>query len=307
MKKPIAVVGAASSIGIRPYQHGAQRKLDQTASVLRTEGLVERLDARDLGDVVAPPYRDYMRPASRPRNEESLVSYSRDLARRVATASEDGAFVVVVGGDCSVVLGSLLGIRATTEEPVALAYIDGHADFASPRESITGSAASMCLAMAVGRGDTPLARLRDDGPLVSPEHVALVGRRDHDQMWYGHKALRKSAILDLACDEVHRRGSSATAALCLERLAIPRGGFWIHVDADILDPSELAAVDSPEPNGLTIEQLTDLLRPLVEHPHARGMELTIYDPELDPNRDGARRLTAMLEEVLAPAEVAMAL
>ena len=167
MKKPIAVVGAASSIGIRPYQHGAQRKLDQTASVLRAEGLVARLDARDLGDVVAPPYRDFMRPGSRPRNEESHVSYSRELARRVADASEEVAFVVVVGGDCRVVLGSLLGIRATTDEPVALAYIDGHADFASPRESITGSAASMCLAMAVGRGDTPICWPRRAGRLRS--------------------------------------------------------------------------------------------------------------------------------------------
>lgn len=304
MRRQVAVVGAASSIGIRPYQHGAQRKLDQTPAVLRGEDLIARLDARDLGDVVAPPYRDYMRHASRPRNEESLISYSRELARRVATASRDGSFVLVIGGDCSVILGSLLGIRATTDAPVALAYLDGHADFASPRESITGSAASMCLAMAVGRGDTPLARLRDDGPLVAPEHVALVGRRDHDQMWYGHKALRKSAILDLSGIEVQKLGPSASAALCLERVSVPEGGFWIHVDADILDPSELAAVDSPEPNGLTLAQLSDLLRPLVEHPQARGMELTIYDPELDPTRDGARRLASMLEEVLAPAVAA---
>jgi arginase len=75
-------------------------------------------------------------------------------------------------------------------------------------------------------------------------------------------------------------------------------GFWIHVDADVLDPQVMPAVDSPEPGGPGIAELAALLAPLVGHPRARGMQLTIYDPALDPDRSYAGRLVALLETLL---------
>ena len=75
-------------------------------------------------------------------------------------------------------------------------------------------------------------------------------------------------------------------------------GFWIHVDADVLDPTVLPAVDSPEPNGLTLDELAELLAPLVRHPAALGLELTIYDRALDPGRTSAARLVDLLGRVL---------
>jgi hypothetical protein len=59
----IAIVGAPSSIGIRTYDSGEPRQLDRTRGVLRELGLVQRLGADDLGDVIPPAYRDYIRPA----------------------------------------------------------------------------------------------------------------------------------------------------------------------------------------------------------------------------------------------------
>jgi arginase len=299
MNRPVALVGAPSSIGIRPYDDGRARRLDLAPRALRDRGLVERLGARDHGDVRPPPYVDFQRPGRRPRNEPGVAAYSRALAERVASASQGDSFVLLLGGDCSVVLGSLLGLRPRGGPPVGLAYVDGHADFATPEESRTGSAASMCLALAVGRGDTPLARLSAEGPLVRAEDTVLIGRRDHAEPWYGHDALRAAPLLDLPDEAVRERGLDGTARATLERLGSLEGGFWIHVDADVLDPIDLPAVDSPEPGGLRLSELRDLLRPLVHHPRARGMELTIYDPELDPQRVGAVRLTTLLEEVLA--------
>jgi arginase len=260
---------------------------------------VERLGARDHGDVLPPPYVDFQRPGRRPRNEPGVAAYSQALAERVASASHGDAFVLLLGGDRSVVLGSLLGLRPRGGPRVGLAYVDDHADFATPEESRTGSAASMCLALAVGRGDTPLARLSVEGPLVRAEDTVLIGRRDHVEPWYGHNALKAAPLLDLPDEAVRGRGLDGPARTTLERLSPLEGGFWIHVDVDVLDPVDLPAVDSPEPGGLCLSELRDLLRPLVHHPRARGMELTIYDPELDPRRTGAVRLTTLLEEVLA--------
>ncbi|MDP9177090.1 MAG: arginase family protein [Gemmatimonadota bacterium] len=302
MDRPIAIVGAPSSIGIRPYDEGGMRRLDLAPGVLRDRGIETRLGARDLGDVVPPPYRDFVRPPGRPRNENDVANYSRELAAKVRAGAHDGSFVLVLGGDCSIVLGGLLGARRPGGLPVGLVYVDAHGDFATPEESATGSAASMCLALATGRGDTPLARLGGETPLARPEDVVIIGRRDDAEPYYGQDALRASAILDLPHDAVRERGTAEIAQATLERLTrSDLAGFWIHVDADVLDPSVMPAVDSPEPNGLSLDELAELLTPLARHPKAVGLEVTIYDPALDPDRSSAARLVTLLERVLGQA------
>ena len=79
-------------------------------------------------------------------------------------------------------------------------------------------------------------------------------------------------------------------------------GFWIHLDADVLNPAVMPAVDSPEPGGPMPDELVDLLSPLVNHPRALGLDLTIYDPALDPDRSCARQLVSLLEALLGAPE-----
>ena len=298
MPRTIAIVGAPSSIGIKPYDDGTMRRLDLAPAALREQGLAARLGARDRGDVAPPPYRDFVRPPAKPRNEDLVERYSRDLAQHVA-AADDGAFLVVLGGDCSIVLGCLSGVRRKRAR-VGLVYVDAHADFATPELSRTGSAASMCLALAVGRGDSTLARLDGEQPLARPDDLVLVGRRDDaDTPWYGQDVLRAGPMLDLTHATIRDRGIADVAALALERVTRPGiDGFWIHVDADVLDPDEVPAVDSPEPGGLLLDELSELLTPLIRHPDAIGLELTIYDPQLDPDRTSAARLANLLERAI---------
>jgi arginase len=302
MAREIAVVGAPSSIGIRPYDDGVMRHLDRAPDVLRERGLIDRLGATDLGDVTPPPYRDYVRPPNRARNEDEVLRYSRALAERVTSATAHGRFGLVLGGDCSIVLGCLLGARRTAGDAVGLAYVDAHADFATPEESLTGSVASMCLGLATGRGHTPLARLAGRAPLVEGKHIALVGRRDATDGWYGHAALAASPILDLPHSDAVTQDFGYLAAASLTRIASPDvRGFWIQVDADVLNPAIMPAVDSPEPGGPTAEELVQLLTPLVRHPRALGLSVTIYDPALDPDRSCARQLVSLLDTVFAAA------
>jgi arginase len=302
MNRPLSILGAPSSIGIRPYDDGGVRRLDLAPRVLRDEGLVARVGARDLGDVTPPAYRDFERVVGRTRNEAEVAAYSRSLAAAVAGGARQG-FVLVVGGDCSIVLGCLLGAREAVGGRVGVAYVDAHADFATPVESYTGSAASMCLAQAVGRGDTPLARLAGGEPLVAAEDVVIIGRSDQNEDGrYGEAALRSLPVLDLSRDDVRKRGAGAIGRAAVDRLTRPGlDGFWIHVDADVIDPAVMPAVDSPEAGGLDLDELESVLRPLVSHPRALGMELTIYDPFLDPDGACADRLVALLERVLARA------
>ncbi|HET9226798.1 MAG TPA: arginase family protein [Thermoanaerobaculia bacterium] len=277
----IALLGAPSNLGLKPYDDGRPRSVSEAPRVYRELGLVERLGARDLGDVPVPPYTDFERPPGGTRHEAAISAFSRSLAEAI---TDD--FLLVLGGDCSILLGSLLGLRKRGR--VGLAFVDGHCDFALPSISVTGGAAGMDLALAVGRGGA-LSRLAET-PLLREEDAAVIARKDQeDEPYYGPHSLTRSAVLDLPAEGVET---------ALERLGRPElDGFWIHLDVDVLDPGLMPAVDSPEPGGLSFEGLARLLGPLVRHPKALGMEVTIYDPELDPDRVAGSRLVDLLVEV----------
>ena len=127
--------------------------------------------------------------------------------------------------------------------------------------------AGMDLALVTGRGDTPLAHryVEDDG-------VVTVGIRD------GCTPFRRADTADEVLAHLGDRD------------------FFVHVDADVLDPRFMPFVDSPEPDGLSPDELIALLAPLVWHPRARGMELTIYDPREDRDGRGAELLVTILEK-----------
>src|SRR5688500_9682850 len=291
MNRPIVIIGAPTSIGIKPYADGTQRRLDLAPGVLRREGVATIAD-RDAGDVFPGAYRDFTRPESGVRNTTEVAAYSHELAQRVAAAASDGSFVLLLGGDCSIILGALLGLRQAGHRSPGIAYVDAHTDFNTPEESQTGSAASMCLALAVGRGDSPLAQLGGELPLARASDTVILGRRDQEDGGGSDAAVLEAFdVLDLPHDVVRSRGAAAAARHALDRLARDdSSGFWIHVDADVIDPSFVPAVDSPEPNGLSLDELAELLTPLVRHPKALGLELTIYDPQLDVDGASGTRL-----------------
>lgn len=300
MNRSIVLVGAPCNLGIKPYESGGPRGLDRAPGVLRAAGVAALADG-DLGDLPCGPYVDLREAAGRVRHQAEVESYVRALAERIQPVLQDGGFPLVLGGDCSVVLGGLLAMRRAGCTRPGLVYLDAHADFAAPSESRTGSVASMCLSFAIGRGDHPLASLAEGPALVEPGAVALVGRRDLDEPWYGHEALAHSGILDLLDHEARTAGYAALAGPILDRVAGATDGFWIHLDADVLTPSEVAAVDSPIPGGPTTAELAALLSVLLRHPKAAGLELTIYDPELDERRDSARHLAALLDLAIGAA------
>lgn len=297
MARPVAVVGAPSNIGIRPYDDGVPRYVSLAPAVLRERGLIARLNATDLGDVIGPAYQDFVRPPQRPRNEALIGDYSRLLSERISGAIVNGQFVVVVGGDCSIALACLLAARKKAGDSLGLVYLDAHADVAFDEQSPSGGAASMTLALATGRGRTPLARLGGVTSLVNERRVAVLGRRQSSE----RAMFMATSILDLPGPDLQREDWLEMAALTLEQVVGTDGrGFWIQLDADVLDPATMAAVDSPEPGGLTPPELIRLVTPLVRHPKALGLSLTTYDPALDPDRSGARQLVVLLEALLAP-------
>jgi arginase len=279
-ERTIAVLDAPSNLGLRPPRPDAEPGCKKLAGALREQGIVERLGAYDAGRLIPPPFSGEW-DGKTVRNAWGIASFSRDLAGRVEELLEEGFFPLVLGGDCSILLGNMLALRKRGR--FGLAFLDGHLDFRHPGNSeAVGAAAGEDLALVTGRGGEELTNLEDLKPLVREEDVVALGERENDPETRDVLDT-EITVLDLAA--VRKVGVAGAAGRAVERFERNRlDGFWIHLDADVLDDEVMPAVDSPQPGGLRHDELIAMLRVLLASRLAVGMEVTIFDPDLDSDR-----------------------
>ncbi|GAA3432478.1 arginase family protein [Kutzneria kofuensis] len=291
----ISIVDAPTNLGLRPPAPGVVPGCAKAPAALREAGLLDRLAAADAGALVAPRYDlGGWQPGDGVFHAQQIVSYSRRIADRVAGLIGH-TFPLVLGGDCSVLLGTGLALRerAMAEgRRYGLAFVDGHSDFRHPgNSSDIGAAAGEDLALATGRGQADVAsRLFEDADVV------VLGIREDDE---GRAELASSGIGHRTALEIRKAGAAESAEWARRRLD-ELDGFWVHLDVDVLDPAVMPCVDSPDPDGLEHAELAELLAGLTVAPGCLGVEVTVFDPDLDPDGTYAKALVDTLARGLAP-------
>ncbi len=303
---PPVVLDAPSNLGLRPPAPGREPGAAKLADALRKRGLLENLGAEDGGRVPVPPYHPGPEDGSWFRNGRSLQSYSERLADRVAELAAKRRFVVVLGGDCSVLIGSMLGLRGLGR--YGLIFVDGHDDFSPARrlDDYKGRLAAAGLDLAVVTGHAPggLGDLRGLRPYVREEDVVLFGftHEPEDGRDFATEKLANTRMHPFTAADVRARGSARAAREALAKLDLAAlDGVWIHVDADVLDSRVMPAVDSPSPRGLSFGELRDALAVFAAEPKVVGLEVTIYDPDLDPSGAAGDGLARTVVEALRAA------
>jgi arginase len=278
-------------LGLRPTG------VEELSQALIELGLAERLNARVAFRVEPPAYDAERDPDTRMLNPRAIRDYSVKLADAVGAVLSDGDFPVVLGGDCSILLGSLLALRRRAR--YGLLFIDGHADFYQPEANVNGEAASSELALATGRGPEVMAAPGGYRPLVRDEDVVAFAHRDAGEAArYGSQPLPES-LRSIDLGTVRRVGAEAAARQAMAHLERDElAGFWIHLDADALDDAIMPAVDYRMPHGLSWEELQAVFRQATASAHAVGLDVTIYNPRLDPDRRAGRELVRAIANAL---------
>ena len=209
-----------------------------------------------------------------------------------------GEFALVVGGDCSILLGALAGARQSG--PISLVHIDGHSDFRHPGnydpEESLGAVAGMDLALATGRGEALGTEWPGVvGPLVEDAHVIQLGERENRDADFAWPDVNDTAINRIDVFEALTIGAAGVAARILNVLKrTPEQGFWVHLDVDVLDQAVMPAVDCPGTPGIAPDDLVKILTPLVGDSRCRGMTVSVFDPELDPDGRFADTIVSIL-------------
>lgn len=169
----IALVNAPTILGLRPTG------VELLPNALYQAGLTKKLSIQTVEDVPSLPYQTERDQETNMLNPKAIAEYSVKLADAVDKGLQMGAFPLVLGGDCSIILGNMLALKRKGWH--GLFFLDGHADFYQPSASQTGEAADMDLALASGRGHAIITNIEGQKPFVQDEDIVQFGQGDREE------------------------------------------------------------------------------------------------------------------------------
>lgn len=289
-----AIIDAPSILGLRPTG------VENLPEALKAAGLLKALSAQYLGRVQPLfSYSSERDKSTQLLNGKAIRAFSLQLAESITeVVRKRNRFIIVLGGDCSIIIGALLALRRLGR--YGLFFIDGHSDFYQPEASVSGEVADMDLAIISGRGPDILTNINGLKPYVRDEDIVLFGYRDAEQSaTYGSQDVLDTnmQVYDLSC--VKQLKTTNASSLALRKLLENEiDGFWIHLDADVLDDTIMPAVDYRLDDGLSYSGLTEVLKTLLATKHAVGMTITIFNPRLDLDGSIANKFVSSIVDGL---------
>ena len=288
--RPVSILGV-------PTDFGANRRgVDMGPSAIRYGGLYEALDDAgiewtDVGDLRTPRtavsgQRRTTTNSGMTRHREETAEVCSRVADRVETILEEGSTPLVLGGDHSVALGTLVGDERGG--PMGALWFDAHADFNTPETSPSGNIHGMPLASALGYGslgDEPWAY----APQLYEDRVALIGLRDIDDA--EAELLEESDVTVFTMTDIDRRGIGSVVQDAIEIATDGDGEIHVSLDLDWLDPNEAPGVGTPVRGGVTYREAhtaMEYVAELVPAESIRSMELVEVNPILDRTNETAK-------------------
>lgn len=263
-----ALIGAPTSLGaFAPGQEQAPR-------ALREAGL--ELDA-DFGDLELRRWRPDPEHR-RAQNAGGVAGAAREVAERVEAAIRSGHVPVVLGGDCTVGVGTVAGALAAADNPLALVYFDMHPDLNTPETVGTGTLDWMGTAHMLGlRGTVPeLAAIGPTVPMLLPADVLLFARERSQTKSAEQEAIDGQGIATIEAEDV-AADPRAAARRALEHIGGRR--ILVHFDVDVVDFVDVPLSENTGHNvGLSFAAATAALEVLVADERFAGLTVTEHNP-----------------------------
>ena len=174
-----------------------------------------------------------------------LVPLYEAVAEAVAADVADGGWPAVISGDCTVALGTVAGLQRAGLDP-GIVWLDAHGDVQTMETTHSGFLGGMPLRILVGYRPELIAAELGLRP-VPEERVVLVDARDLDPP--EKEYLSQAKMRHVALDDLE---------------TLPDGPLYVHLDLDIVDPSELPDVRYPAPGGSSLAAVVESMHKLFE-------------------------------------------
>lgn len=294
-RKKISIIGV-------PSDYGQQRRgVDMGPSAMRYAGAIERLeklgyDVMDEGNVSVRKLEKSKHHDQKLLNLEEVLDVSEQLAKKVDEVIEQGRFPVILGGDHSISIGSIAGIRKHYQN-LGVIWFDAHTDINTPETTPSGNIHGMPLAINLGLGDERLINIAKGAPFLKFENVVIIGARSIDE---GEKALIKNKKIKIfTMHEIDRMGMSKVIEETVAYLKARQvDGVHISIDLDALDPIYTPGVGTPVPGGITYRESHLAMEMLEEAKIITSCEFVEVNPILDERNKTADTAVALMGSLL---------
>jgi arginase len=269
----IGVIGVPTSAGaFAPGQEDAP-------AALRAAGLIQALPgATDHGDRERFRWRpDREHPYA--QNLGAVTEIVGDTARRVADAADHDEFTLVLGGDCTVGIGTVAGHLGAGGR-LGLVYLDLHADLNVPRSVRPGALDWMGMAHMLGEdgAEAPLAQAGPRTPMLEPDQVVLLGWGPNEAQPREREAIERLNLTTVPCEEVEA-DPDAAAHTALRALDGHAERILVHFDVDLVDFTDTPLSENTGRNeGLPYATVIRALHALLRDPRVVGLTVTELNP-----------------------------
>jgi arginase len=280
-------------LGVPFNGEGTTPAEENPAAALRMAGITDfrsplNLKVEDLGDIEIPAFSGIRDLDTSVLNFNAWKEISRRTAERVKFILNDSEFLIVLGGDCSILLG-VFGAFAIADKSVGLMMLDGHTDYREPNASSSGEPADLETAVLTGNGPKQLINMFKKAPLINPHDIVVCGYREPDM-------IEDSKIRHFSAKELKHIGPDRLAQQELESLSRTKD-LWFHLDVDVLDP-EIMPVCFPEPGGLNHDEILLFLENCMKSRRFIGISIACYHPKLDPDLRAASKLAEIVKSAI---------
>jgi arginase len=243
------------------------------------EHLAETLgvETDDLGNVEMPVAESLAIDDHSARFLPQILALCDRVAKMVAQARLRGETPLVLGGDHSVALGSLVGM-AEAHGPGGVIWVDAHGDLNTPETSPSGNVHGMVLAAALDLAGDVFHYDDWKLPAIVPGKLALFGVRSLDR---GERDLLKHLEAKVfTMSEIDKRGIDVCMHEALEHAA---GGAFLHLsfDMDAVDPEYAPGVGTPVRGGLSYREAHLAMETIAEAGTVDSLDIVEVNPVLD--------------------------
>lgn len=293
INKKVAIIGVPQDLG------QTRRGVDMGPSAIRVAGLHNILSNKlkyevfDYGNIkchdIAEHY-DSVNIDPKLRHLDQIIESSLRLKGTIEQALSNNYFPVVLGGDHSLSIGMLAGLKSKQQGKTGILWIDAHGDFNTSTTTPSGNIHGMPFAIATGRGDSRLTSL-GPSPTISEEHAVLIGARDIDSL--EAKLLQESKVTVFTMQDIDEQGFANIARKALKIATSGIDNLHISLDIDVLDPSEAPGTGTSVPGGLTYREGHLLMEMVHNSKKLSSMDVVEVNPALD-NRNKTAALAVEL-------------
>jgi arginase len=279
MIKKVEVIGV-------PIDFGSNRRgLDMGPSAIRYSGLKNaiqnlNLNYKDLGDIPVPLSEViYENPNTKLKYLNEINKVNELLAKKVGTSLQEGNFPLILGGDHSIAVGSVLGAQSVLKN-IGVIWMDAHGDFNSEETTLSGNLHGMSLSASAGFGASQMSCFKSkDINFINPEKVVIIGVRSLDRE--EAKLIKKSGVHIFTIEDIDMLGMNVVMKKAIEIVETDTEGFHLSFDLDVITPSEAPGVGTPVEGGLTFREAHLAAEMLSTRSKLRSMDFVELNPILD--------------------------